>query len=55
MLVATLVLLDVIETKSDDFEDDVDNDFLPIRFLIFAHSFYSFRWFLNRAIFSLRT
>ena len=37
MLIVTLVLVNVIEAKSDDFEDDVDYDFLPIRF-IFAHA-----------------
>ena len=43
MLLLSSVFLDVIETKSDDFEEDVDEDFLPIGFVVFVtHSCF---WF----------
>ena len=40
------MFLYVIEAKSDDFEDDVDEDFLPIVVWFFVHSCVGFKKFL---------
>ena len=48
MLLLSSVFLYVIEAEGDDFEEDVDEDFLPIGFIVFvAHSCFGFWFFLS--------
>ena len=42
------VLLDVIEAEGDDFEDDFDEDFLPV--LVFVFVCHNFRFFMPNDI-----